>query len=1091
MSPAAVDWEAAWPTRRSLASADDDKQTTIEDEAPSTPSHVAAQVLTRSPSITTAAQNVQNRARSSSPGRGVVPPPVSTEAKAGQAKAGQAEHAVGAAVMYWSGTHRQWMEACVTKHNLDSRGALITYDLDVKRGAQASKIRKQNQAGDLRHLTDQQNREPLIPASMVQKVPTPVSNQATGDPAQGGALPSPERNPPGGVGSTNVPSVSAPAVPPLFTTTQAMPQSALTVQKLPSQTSGAATAGVPPSTVAAGVAGTLAAAGSTATPGGERHPPPEDMTAEASRALRRFEVGEKVEYWSGTYSQWMQAKVERIRSDQVTYDLDVKRGAQRRKMRSLKRTDLASGAPAPTVDALPLAGATIRAAVKSTSPARTAAARSPLGPVPTGTSPAANELTPAPAPLWSSGREGAASSRLRALSRDSAPGDGDDPAPKLALAPEKIAGPGGYPRSGSPGLGDKRPQAASPSSPSGNSQTAPVGDLSGPTSDASYRPRAAGSGVTSGSAGVVPPAKGRPELGRPGSVTSGSVGLAAGGGEAPRPVVQPGGLSGPGPKAPRRLLPDFSSGPNIGTRPDNVNNASLGSSAAASSAIPGGGRPGSQAAAAGQVPVNGVVKKVGPTSLSPAGPGNDKVMVQREGDKIIVRQLPGAAPPGPFSSSTPSMSSHRPPPSTISAPAASVGPAAIAAGLKLSDETVSTAVDAAEYGLNGASSAELALLARQLGADFNEMDLPSLRAQVIGALGRLPMRDLSRRLAEAQVDAPAPKDRKELERLLAQGMLARQRASGNELQQRPPTFVSASPSAMPPPELPPQPPAMSERCRGIAPAGGGAASSTACASTLVATGLSGASVLQKPQLEVGELDIGSGKFDPTESSMRSQLLTLLGYSQTSTIEEMTGFRGGLNEGVWFLSDTQQNPPVRDLVLKLVKCTRMSTRVVTEGENLVKLAADHPKIARDPAVAFPVRIFKCHGPGPERPHRYDLVVMWKAQGERMAELIAHKWYSNALEDLWQIFELLGQTLAAFHMRYNDSQHGDFQPSNVFYDEESSHISLIDIGGMGVPTSESDTEHFNKSLKLLADAYGSQLLTGQRYFEQGYAAGKRAR
>jgi hypothetical protein len=259
----------------------------------------------------------------------------------------------------------------------------------------------------------------------------------------------------------------------------------------------------------------------------------------------------------------------------------------------------------------------------------------------------------------------------------------------------------------------------------------------------------------------------------------------------------------------------------------------------------------------------------------------------------------------------------------------------------------------------------------------------------------------------------------------------------------------------------------------------------------VATGLSGASVLQKPQLEVGELDIGSGKFDPTESSMRSQLLTLLGYSQTSTIEEMTGFRGGLNEGVWFLSDTQQNPPVRDLVLKLVKCTRMSTRVVTEGENLVKLAADHPKIARDPAVAFPVRIFKCHGPGPERPHRYDLVVMWKAQGERMAELIAHKWYSNALEDLWQIFELLGQTLAAFHMRYNDSQHGDFQPSNVFYDEESSHISLIDIGGMGVPTSESDTEHFNKSLKLLADAYGSQLLTGQRYFEQGYAAGKRAR
>jgi len=249
-------------------------------------------------------------------------------------------------------------------------------------------------------------------------------------------------------------------------------------------------------------------------------------------------------------------------------------------------------------------------------------------------------------------------------------------------------------------------------------------------------------------------------------------------------------------------------------------------------------------------------------------------------------------------------------------------------------------------------------------------------------------------------------------------------------------------------------------------------------------------VLQNSQLEVGELEIGSGKFNPTEASMRSQLISLLGYGENSVIEEMKGFRGGLNEGVWFLCD-EPGGGNKDLVLKLVKCTRISSGVLTEAENFVKIFAEEPKIANDPAVAFPVRIFKCLGSGTERQHRYDLIVMWKVQGERLAELIAHKWYAKAFDELWSIFEQLGQTLAAFHARYSDSQHGDFQPSNVFYDQESRDFSLIDIGGMGVPTSETDVEHFTKALKLLADAYGSQLLTGQRSFESGYAAGKRSR
>jgi hypothetical protein len=360
--------------------------------------------------------------------------------------------------------------------------------------------------------------------------------------------------------------------------------------------------------------------------------------------------------------------------------------------------------------------------------------------------------------------------------------------------------------------------------------------------------------------------------------------------------------------------------------------------------------------------------------------------------------------------------------------------------------------------------------------------------QVAVALNRLPVSELHRRLAEAQVDTAGKKDKKELETLLAQTLISRQR-SGFGGPDRPRVHVAVTPVPVPPPELAPPTPATTVAVSRRAPTvvGAGAAGPTSAASALVATGIT-AGVLQKPELEVGELDIGSGRFDPTEQSVRAQLISALGYSENSNIEEMTGFRGGLNEGVWFLSDDSQ----RDLVLKLVKCHRISATLLTEAENFVKIAAEHPRISHDQAVAFPVRVFKCLGPSPERAHRHDLIVMWKVRGERMAELIAHKWYEKRFDALWEIFEKLGEALAAFHERYGENQHGDFQPSNVFYDEETSDIALIDIGGMGVPTSTTDKEHFNKSLKLLSDVYGNNLLAeGVKSFEAGYARAVRAR
>lgn len=497
-----------------------------------------------------------------------------------------------------------------------------------------------------------------------------------------------------------------------------------------------------------------------------------------------------------------------------------------------------------------------------------------------------------------------------------------------------------------------------------------------------------------------------------------------------------------------------------------------------------------QARGLGHVTINGVAKKVDHNGFVSGGAGSgDKVLVQRDGDKVAVRQLPGSVPGASFTNGpTPSTSSHRPPPSTTTAPASSAAASAPAirwapTAKKAHEESQTEAARNGVQldGLEASSPADLALLLGDLCASaLNEEDLAMLeelepeesRKEIVTALGKLSIQDLRKRLAEAHVDASVCKERKELESLLCRTILSRQR--GNET----PTRIRMSP-----PSLPTTPE------RRVSPAAcvfNGARES--CPSELVATGLSGANVSEQTGLEVGELDIGPGRFDPTQPELRAQLTAGVGFSLNSTIEEMTGFRGGLNEGVWFLSDQSQSPPGKDLVLKLVKCTRISSRILTEAENFVKINADHPQIARDPGVAFPVRIFKCHGPAPERLHRYDLIVMWKVHGERLTEWIAHKWYSKAFEELWQIFDRMGHIIYAFHDRYCDSQHGDFQPSNVFYDEESGDISLIDIGGMGVPTSENDVDHFSKSLKLLADAYGSQLLQGTTRFEAAYATAR---
>lgn len=240
-------------------------------------------------------------------------------------------------------------------------------------------------------------------------------------------------------------------------------------------------------------------------------------------------------------------------------------------------------------------------------------------------------------------------------------------------------------------------------------------------------------------------------------------------------------------------------------------------------------------------------------------------------------------------------------------------------------------------------------------------------------------------------------------------------------------------------------------------------------------------------LEVGEVTVSAWPFDPSQPSTRSQLIAQLSAGPTATIQEMRGFRGGLNEGVWFLSDPASDS---QYVLKLVRGSRLDQSLLTESENFQKIAREYPAVTSDPAVAFPVRVLAVVGPAGAK--KLDLIVMRRARGERLAEVIARKWYGGQVQALMHVLEKTGLCLGEFHARYGGVQHGDFQPSNLLYDEERDSLVMIDVGGMGVPTTVGDVAHFSNSVRLLAETYGASLCTdGLRRFEQGYARASAAK
>jgi len=223
-------------------------------------------------------------------------------------------------------------------------------------------------------------------------------------------------------------------------------------------------------------------------------------------------------------------------------------------------------------------------------------------------------------------------------------------------------------------------------------------------------------------------------------------------------------------------------------------------------------------------------------------------------------------------------------------------------------------------------------------------------------------------------------------------------------------------------------------------------------------------------LKTAELQIGNTCFDPNSVGIRSQLLSVIGVPASSRIEELRSKLRRLERWCVGIAWVWQ-----DLILKLVSSTRQ------ESEKLGQLSRTHPSMLHDSMLSFPSQVVHCLGTNGLK--RFDLIVMECAQGVRLGDFIGQKWYSGQTACVLRVLRKLGSCLHEFHSRYGHSQHGDFQPSNILYDEAADKITFIDVADIG--SRNADAQHFLKSLKILSKAYGSKFLAeASQAFEAGY-------
>lgn len=230
-------------------------------------------------------------------------------------------------------------------------------------------------------------------------------------------------------------------------------------------------------------------------------------------------------------------------------------------------------------------------------------------------------------------------------------------------------------------------------------------------------------------------------------------------------------------------------------------------------------------------------------------------------------------------------------------------------------------------------------------------------------------------------------------------------------------------------------------------------------------------------LALEELIIHDSRIDPCRPSLKQQLVERMCAGRPAGIQRMAAQHGGLNMGVWLLTDACQ-----DLVVKMVTNTRFMG-LPTEAEVFLDLARRYPQLMDDMSIAFPIKIFGCSATDGTR---RDLIVMRRAKGECFANVMAKKLDDGRVADLLQDLESFGRFLAGFHARHG-LQHGDCQPANVIFDEASQRFSLIDVADIASPNiKKTDVEHFAAGILSIAKRHGQGACEDlKRYFSMGYA------
>jgi len=231
-------------------------------------------------------------------------------------------------------------------------------------------------------------------------------------------------------------------------------------------------------------------------------------------------------------------------------------------------------------------------------------------------------------------------------------------------------------------------------------------------------------------------------------------------------------------------------------------------------------------------------------------------------------------------------------------------------------------------------------------------------------------------------------------------------------------------------------------------------------------------------LQFRQLHLGGRPFDPSRQPVLGQLLAELGACPKARIEPMKGCGGGLNQGIWLLSGAGE-----DLVLKLVRFDPLAPSQLIEAANFSKMQEEFMSIGNDTMLTFPSHIFHVLGPGGVR--NRDLIVMRRAPGVLLADLIAERCSTGQMQELMSILEKVGASTAEFHHRYRGKQHCDLGPHNIFFDEETGRTTFIDLGGMGNKVAQQDVDRFARIACRISGFYGQNLEKGVEVFREGYA------